>query len=41
MRLIVETFRHDPLARVSIPLAEEIEMFKAAFEEQHLLLTYC
>jgi hypothetical protein len=39
MRIIVKTFRHDPLARVSIPLAEEIEMFKAAFAEQHQLLT--
>jgi hypothetical protein len=28
MRIIVETFRHDPLARVSIPLAEEIEHSK-------------
>jgi hypothetical protein len=39
--LIAKTFRHNPLARVSIPLAEEIEMFKAAFAEQHLLLTDC
>jgi hypothetical protein len=38
MRIIVETFRRDPLARVSIPLAEEIESFKASFAEQHLLL---
>ena len=30
MRIIVETFRHNPLARVSITLAEEIETFKAA-----------
>ena len=28
MRIIVETFRHNPLARVSIPLVEEIESFK-------------
>jgi hypothetical protein len=33
MRVNVETFRHDPLARVSIPLVEEIESFKAAFAE--------
>ncbi len=39
MRLTVETFRHNPLARVSIPLAEEIERFKVAFAERHLLLT--
>jgi hypothetical protein len=39
VHLIIETFRHDPLARVSIPLAEEIERFKAVFAEQHLLLT--
>jgi hypothetical protein len=41
MRFIVETFRHNPLARVSIPLAGEIETFKVAFAEQHLLLTDC
>ena len=41
MRIIVETFRHNPLARVSIPSAEEIESFKAAFAEQHPLLTDC
>ncbi len=41
MRIIVETFRHNPLARVSIPLAEEIESFKAAFAERHLLLNDC
>jgi hypothetical protein len=33
MRLIVETFWNDPHARVSIPLAEDIETFKAAFAE--------
>jgi hypothetical protein len=27
MRIVVETFRHDPLARMSILLAEEIESF--------------
>ncbi len=37
MRIIVETLRHNPLARVSIPLAEEIESFKAVFAEQHPL----
>ena len=31
IRLIVETFRNDPLARVSIPSGEEIESFKEAF----------
>jgi hypothetical protein len=41
MCLIVETFRHNLLAKVKIPSAEEIEMFKAAFAEQHLLLTDC
>ena len=41
VRVIVETFRHDPLARVSIPLAEEIESFKAAFAERHPLLNDC
>jgi hypothetical protein len=41
MHLIVKTFRHNPLARMSIPLVEEIETFKAAFAEQHPLLTDC
>ncbi len=41
MRLTVGTIMHNPLTRVSIPLAEEIEMFKAAFAEQHPLLTDC
>jgi hypothetical protein len=41
MCLIVKTSRHNPLARVSIPSAEEIETFKAALAEQHLLLTDC
>jgi len=31
IRLIVEIFRNDPLARVSIPSVEEIESFKEAF----------
>jgi hypothetical protein len=38
MRIIVETFRHNPLTRVRIPSAEEIESFKAAFAEQYPLL---
>ncbi len=41
MRLIVETFWNNPLARVVMPLAEDIEMFKAAFAEQHPLLNDC
>jgi hypothetical protein len=41
MCIIIETFRHDPLARASIPSAEDIESFKAAFAEQHLLLNDC
>ncbi len=41
MRIIVETFRHDPLAEVCIRLAEEIESFKVAFAEQHPLLNDC
>jgi hypothetical protein len=40
-RLIVETFRHNPIARVSIPSAEEIETFKVAFAEGHPLLIDC
>jgi hypothetical protein len=31
IRLIIETFHDNPLARVSIPSGEEIESFKAAF----------
>ncbi len=31
IRLIVEIFSDDPLARVAIPSAVEIESFKAAF----------
>ncbi len=41
MRIIVETFRHDPLARVSIPSMEEIESLNAAFAEQQALLNDC
>ncbi len=33
MHIIVQTFRHNPLARVSTPLVEKIEPFKAAFAE--------
>jgi hypothetical protein len=35
MCLIVKTFQHSPLARVSIPSVENIKSFKAAFSEQH------
>jgi hypothetical protein len=41
VRLFVETFREDSLARVSIPSAEEIKSFKEAFTAQHPLLTDC
>ena len=41
IRLIVETFRDDPLASVSIPSAEKIETFKAAFAVRHPLLNDC
>ncbi len=41
IRLIVETFRNDPLARVSIPSGEEIESFKEAFAARHPLLNDC
>ncbi len=41
VRLFVKTFRDDPLARVSIPSAEEIESFKKAFAARHPLLTDC
>ncbi len=41
IRLIVETFSSDPLARVAIPSADEIESFKAAFAERHPLLNNC
>ncbi len=33
IRLIVETFRNDPLARVAIPSREEIQTFKVAFSK--------
>ncbi len=41
IRLIVDTFRDNPLARVSIPSVEEIETFKAAFAMWHPLLNDC
>ncbi len=41
MHLFVEMFRDNPLARVSIPSAEEIESFKEAFAAWHPLLTNC
>ncbi len=41
IRLIVDTFRDNPLARVSIPSVEEIETFKAAFVMRHPLLNDC
>ena len=33
IRLMVETFKNDPLARVAIPSGEDIELFKVAFAE--------
>jgi hypothetical protein len=36
--LILETFCNDLLARVAIPTREEIETYKVAFSECHLLL---
>jgi hypothetical protein len=41
VRLFVETFRNDPLSRVSIPSMEEIKSFKEAFAARHPLLTNC
>ena len=41
IRLMVETFHNDPLARVSIPSAEDIETFKVAFSKRHPLLNDC
>ena len=41
IRLMVETFKNDPLARIAIPSIDEIETFKAAFAERHPLLTDC
>jgi hypothetical protein len=41
IQLIVETFHNDPLARLAIPLREEIKTFKVAFSKQHSLLNDC
>lgn len=41
IRLIVEIFHNDPLARVSIPSAEVINEYKAAFGTRHPLLHDC
>jgi hypothetical protein len=41
MHLIVETFQNNPLARVGIPSAEEIETFKVAFAGRIPLLNDC
>ena len=41
MWLFVKMFRDNPLARVNIPSAEEIESFKEAFAARHPLLTDC
>jgi hypothetical protein len=39
--LIINTFRHGPLARVSIPSAQDIDSFKEVFAVQHSLLNDC
>ena len=41
IRLMVETFKNDPLARVAIHCNEDIESFKAAFAKRHPLLNDC
>ncbi len=41
IRLLVETFSNDPLARVAIPSMDEIESIKVAFAERHPLLNNC
>ena len=41
IRIFVETFQNNPLARVSIPSREEIDSFQAAFAERHPLLNDC
>ncbi len=41
IRLIIETFQDTPLAGVSIPSAEKIETFKAAFAVRHQLMNDC
>jgi hypothetical protein len=41
IRLIIETFRNDPLARVAIPSREKIETYKVAYSKRHPLLKDC
>ncbi len=41
IRLIIEIFSDDLLARVAIPSTVEIESFKAAFAERHPILNDC
>ncbi len=41
IRLIVEMFCDDPLARVAVPTREEIETYKVAFSKRHPLLKDC
>ena len=41
IRLIVEIFRDDPLARVCIPSNDVIETYKSAFAARHPLLNDC
>ncbi len=39
--IVVEVFQDDPLARVSLPSAENIAIYMSAFRERHPLLTDC
>jgi hypothetical protein len=41
IRLIVEIFRSDLHARVSLPSPDEISSYMSAFRERHPLLTDC
>jgi hypothetical protein len=41
IRLIVEIFWSDPLARVSLPSVDEIALYMSAFSERHPLLIDC
>ena len=41
VRLIVEIFRDDPMARPSLPSTEKIDEYKAAFAARHPLLCDC
>jgi hypothetical protein len=41
IRLPIEIFHDDPLARVCLPSPEEINKYKAAFGERHPLLCDC